>query len=234
MRWANFLHFYQPYDQHKEILDAVVAQSYRPVLEGIRSRPNARLTININSGLLELFDKFGHRDLIDTVRSLGESGQVEFTGSAKYHTFLPFLDESEIERQIKINDETSRFFLGDSWRPRGFFPPEMGFDKKIIPVVEDFGFSWLILDEIACGGKPGNVDFKSLYKIKDSKMGVFFRERRLSNLIMSAVVRSAETLKEAMKEDLVTDRYVITAMDGETLGHHRPGLEKMALLGSEC
>ncbi len=227
MYWANFLHIYQPHDQHKDILDAVATQSYRPILEGIKNRMKVRLTLNINAALLELFDKHGHRDLIDTIREIAGSGQVELTGSAKYHTFLPFLDESEIARQIKINDETAKFYLGDSWRPRGFFPPEMAFSEKIIPILEDLGFSWLILDEIACGGKPGDVDYQSLYKIKNSKLNVFFRERRLSNLIMGAVVRSTETLKEAMRDDMASNRYLITAMDGETFGHHRPGLEKM-------
>lgn len=56
---------------------------------------------------------------------------------------------------------------------------------------------------------------------------VYFRERRMSNLIMSAVVRSPETLREAMAKDLKSSRYLITAMDGETFGHHRPGLEKL-------
>ena len=46
---------------------------------------------------------------------------------------------------------------------------------------------------------------------------------------MSAVVRSEETLKEAMKDDLKSGRYLVTAMDVETFGHHRPGLEKMLL-----
>lgn len=227
MHWANFLHIYQPHNQHKDIVDAVVAQSYRPLLEGIRKRKKARLTININAALLELFDKYGHVDLIDITREIAGSGQIELTGSAKYHTFLPFLDEAEIERQIRINNETSKFYLGDSWKPRGFFPPEMAFDGKIVPIVENLGFSWIILDEIACGGKPEEVDYRSRYKIKNSKLNVYFRERRLSNLIMGAVVRSAETLKEAMKDDLSSDRYAITAMDGETFGHHRPGLEKM-------
>ena len=44
---------------------------------------------------------------------------------------------------------------------------------------------------------------------------------------MGAVVRSTETLKKAMRDDMASNRYLITAMDGETFGHHRPGLEKM-------
>ncbi len=100
-------------------------------------------------------------------------------------------------------------------------------DPKIVPIIESFGFKWILLDEIAFNGMPDAVDFNQLYKIKNSKLNIFFRERRLSNLIMSAVVRSPETLKEAMKNDLESSRYLITAMDGETFGHHRPGLEKM-------
>jgi alpha-amylase/alpha-mannosidase (GH57 family) len=227
MYWSNFLHFYQPYDQNEDIVRAVVAQSYRPILEGLKQNPRARVTININTSLFELFEKHGFTDLIDLVKELVDRGQIELTGSAKYHTILPFLDESEIERQIQINNETGRKYLGDSWKPRGFFPPEMAFHPKLIPVVERMGFSWIILDEIACGGVPGNVDYRVVQEIENSSLKVFFRERRLSNLIMSAVVRTAGALKDAMKEDLASERYVVTAMDGETFGHHRPGLEKM-------
>ncbi len=103
----------------------------------------------------------------------------------------------------------------------------MAFKENLVPVIESLGFKWAILDEIALTGTPGQVDYTKIYKIKNSKLLVFFRERRLSNLIMSAVVRSRETLKQAMRDDLRSGRYVVTAMDGETFGHHRPGLEKM-------
>ncbi len=227
MKWANFLHIYQPREQQKDILEAIVSQSYRPIISHIASTPNIRLTLNITGALLELFDKYGYRDIIDMLIEAGKEGKIEFTSSAKYHGFLPLLGEEDIIRQIKINDETNKFYLGDAYRPRGFFPPEMGYDSKIIPIIESFGFDWIILDEIALNGTPGTVDYTKIYKIKDSKLKVFFRERRLSNLIMSAVVRSKETLRDAMKDDLSSPRYVLTAMDGETFGHHRPGLEKL-------
>ena len=227
MYWANFLHFYQPWGQQEDIMEAIVAQSYRPVLESVKKNKRIRLTFNINGALLELFDKYRHRDLIDILKELGKEGRVEFTSSSKYHAFLPLVGEKEIVRQIQINDETNKFYLGEGYKPQGFFPPEMAYKKELVPILEDMGFKWIILDEIACGGEPGRVDYKKVYKIKDSNLLVFFRERRLSNLIMSAVVRSKETLKEAMKDDLKSGRYLVTAMDVETFGHHRPGLEKM-------
>lgn len=206
-----------------------MAQSYRPILNGLKKNKRARLTFNINGALLELFDKNHYQDLIDILRELGKDGRVEFTGSAKYHAFLPFLNKEETIRQVKINEETLRFFLGDAFKPVGFFPPEMAYKKELAPIIEQLGYKWIILDEIACGGEPGRVDYSKIYKIKGTKLNVVFRERRLSNLIMSSVVRSAETLREAMKDDLASNRYVVTAMDGETFGHHRPGLEKMLL-----
>ncbi len=234
MKWANFLHIYQPADQQKDILESIVVESYRPIISHILKSSNIHLTLNVTGALLELFDKHGYRDLIDMLRKAGEEGKIEFTGSAKYHGFLPLLEEKDIYRQIKINNETNAFYLGEAYKPRGFFPPEMGYSPNIVPIVESLGFEWLILDEIALNGQPGSVDYTKIYKIKNSQkksqgksqLRVFFRERRLSNLIMSAVVRSPETLREAMKDDLKSSRYVITAMDGETFGHHRPGLEQ--------
>ncbi len=227
MKWANFLHVYQPADQQQEILEAIVAQSYRPILTHLKENEHVRLTLNITGALFELFDKYGYRDLLDILRALHESGRIEFTGSAKYHAFLPFLSPDEMTRQVSINTDTLKFYLGDSFVPKGFFPPEMAYTKNIVPVIESLGFEWLLLDEIAYNGIPGSVDYTKRYRIQGSKLGVYFRERRLSNLIMSAVVRSPETLKEAMRDDLTSSRYVLTAMDGETFGHHRPGLEKM-------
>lgn len=227
MRWANFLHIYQPYDQQPDILKAIVEQSYRPILTHLKKNKRVHLTLNVNGALLELFDKHGHRDLIDILREVGLEGRVEFTSSTKYHALLPFLNMEEARRQIIINNETNAFYLKDAYKPRGFFPPEMAYTEELPALIEELGFEWIILDEIAAGGEPGNVNYNSLYKIKGSKLLVFFRERRLSNLIMSAVVRSPETLREAMRDDMVSGRHVITAMDGETFGHHRPGLEKL-------
>ncbi len=227
MKWANFLHIYQPAGQQPDILAAVVNQSYRPILKGLLEHKNVRLTMNINGSLLELFDKNQYVDVIDMLRKLIKEGRVELTSSAKFHALLPFLDEKEIVRQIEINNETLHYYFEHSYNPKGFFPPEMAYDERLPKIAESMGFKWMILDEIAKSGKTETVDYNKLYKIKGTNMLAFFRERRPSNLIMSAVVRSYDSLKEAMHEDFASNRYLVTGMDGETFGHHRPGLEKM-------
>lgn len=226
MRWANFLHFYQPVNQQPDILEAIVAQSYRPLIDGIKNNEKARLSVNINGALFELLHKNGYNDLIQDIKSLVEEGRLEITGSAKYHSLLPLLSEEEIKRQIILNNETLQKFLG-GYKPVGFFAPEMAYDEKVGRVLNELGFQWVILDEISCGGSIGNVDCSQIYKLAGTNLQVFFRNRRFSNLIMSAVVRSGESLLQAMHEDMSSSDYIITAMDAETFGHHRPGLEKM-------
>ena len=60
MHWASFLHFYQPAEQQPDVLEAIVIQSYRPLVEGIKMYKRVQLTLNINGTLLELFDKYGY------------------------------------------------------------------------------------------------------------------------------------------------------------------------------
>src|SRR5690348_2819977 len=91
MHWAQFLHLYQPYYQQPDVLERIVGQSYRPIIEGLYERPSSRITMNVSAVLLELFDTYGYGDLTAKLAEMGRRGQIEFLGSAKYHTLLPFL-----------------------------------------------------------------------------------------------------------------------------------------------
>ena len=226
MTWLNFLHFYQPHHQQKDILDAVVAQCYAPLFKKFgKLDKNTSITININGALLDLFHKHGYDILIQLLKKALENRSVEITGSAKYHAFLPLISESEIERQIKINQDTLKKYFGDLWQPEGFFSPEMGFDPKIIPIIQKMGYKWILLDEIAYAKGKEFPKYDKLYEIEGSDIKVFFRNRRVSNLIMSGVARDLETVKQGISQEMKNNEYLVTAMDGETFGHHHPGLE---------
>lgn len=229
MLWANFLHIYQPITQAPDILDSVVNQSYRPLFDGFKGISDVKINLNISGALSELLIKYEYYDVIDAIIELAKDGKIEFTGSAKYHAFLPMLPEEEIERQIRLNEESNKKIFGeDIYKPKGFFSPEMSYSRKVAKIVKKLGYDWMILDEIAAAGRVGTVKYDRIYSIANGlDLKVFFRERRISNLIMSAVVRSAQSLKEALKEEAQKERYLLTAMDGETFGHHRPGLEEL-------
>lgn len=226
MKWLSFLHFYQPADQQKDILDAVVSQSYLPVFKAINLSRFGSQSVNISGALVELLDDQGYHELLGLIKKALEEGKIELTGSCKYHSFIPLVSENETYRQITQNEETLSYYFGDSFKKAGFFPPEMAYASFLPGMAEELGYRWLILDEIAYNKGISYPGGDKLFRIKDSNLAVFFRNRRLSNLVMSAVVRSKKSLDDSIK-DLKTVPYIVTGMDGETFGHHRPGLESL-------
>ena len=225
--WACFLHLYQPANQVEEIFLRVVDESYRPLVRGLLAHPQVRITLNLSGALTEQFVAYGCQDLLDGLRLASERGQIEFTDTAKYHALLPFLPDEEIKRQIKLNRETNRRLLGPSYQPQGFFPPEMSYSPNLPPILENLGYRWVVIDEIALNGKPNQVNPKLIYQIKESSLKVFFRRRNPSNLIMGGLVRSFSDFQKGLGDEFFRRNYLITGMDGETFGHHRPGLTEV-------
>jgi len=91
--WANFIHIYQPPTQKEIWVRRITKESYRKLFSGFLSIPKCRLTLNINSVLCELLEKWGGEDVIKNIRELLKQNKLELTGSAKYHAFLPFMPE---------------------------------------------------------------------------------------------------------------------------------------------
>jgi hypothetical protein len=225
MHWVNFLHIYQPSDQTKEIVERVVNESYRPLFKGFLSIPNLKINININGALTEILAQRKYSDVLLNIRKLAQDNRLEFTESAKYHSLLPFLEEKEALRQIEKNHQTNKKYFGKVYRPYCFFPPEMAYSPKIIKTIKKTGCDSILLDEIAYNGGRSLPPSDELLGIKNGPL-VFFRERRVSNSIMSAMIRSQKEFSAVLGDDIKENKYLCTAMDGETFGHHRPGLEK--------
>ena len=233
MQWVNFLHFYQPYNQQNDILLRIVNECYRPLIKGFSQNKKSKTLVNINGALTKLLLERGYKDIIDGLKSLALEGAVEFTGSAMYHAFLPLLPENEIERQIKLNDEENKKCFGEAYKPTGFFSPEMAVNDKILKVVKELGYKWIAAPELSYGTEESKAD--KLYIDKKSGLYVFFRNKRVSALILGAVVRSGEDLLYETQDLQQINKYWFTVMDAETFGHHRIGYEKVLfeLLASE-
>ena len=226
MYWVNFLHIYQPPTQTQEILQKVADESYRKIIAGLLKNPRGKLTLNINAVLTEMLIKYGYADIVENIKKLLERGQIELTASAKFHPLLPKLPKEEIVRQIRLNDETNSKYFGPAYRPQGFFPPEMGYSPALGDIIAGLGYKWMILDELACPDLP--LVPGKLYKNKHG-LYFFFREREPSFTIFSAQIGTTESLVRAFDNRLQRNEYLLTAMDGETFGHHRLGLEQLLL-----
>ncbi len=228
MIWANFLHFYQPPTQKAYWINKITNESYRPLVRGLLDHPKAKLTLNINGVLDELLDAHGHRDVLDGIRTLLERGQIELTGSAMFHPLLPMLPDEEIIRQVELNTTTHQKYFGKLYQPQGFFPPEMAFSKHVAEVVKKLGFKWIIADELSMTGHHASVDYSTVYTVTGlDDFAIFFRERAASFRILSGQIGTGQLLIDSLGDRLKRQEYLLTAMDGETFGHHRPGLEHL-------
>jgi predicted glycosyl hydrolase (DUF1957 family) len=226
MIWANFLHIYQPPTQKPFWVKKVADESYRRIMAELKKAKNAKVTLNINAALSELLVKNDRADVIDDLKYLTKRGQVELTGSAKYHPLLPKIPEKEIIRQIKLNEETNKKFFGNLYKPRGFFPPEMGYSANIAGIVKKMGFEWIIVDELSFP-KLEKISYSKIYEVKNTGLKIYFRERKMSYKILSGQMGTGQLLIDSLGDRLNKNEYLLTAMDGETFGHHRPGMEHL-------
>ncbi|MFH0829486.1 MAG: UvrB/UvrC motif-containing protein [Candidatus Kerfeldbacteria bacterium] len=206
----------------------VTDEAYRPILRGMLEHKHSRTTMNISSILVELWEQNGALDVIELVKQLLKNGQIELTGSAKYHPLLPRLPDDEIIRQITLNTETLRKYFGDLYNPRGFFPPEMGVSDHLARIVAKEGFEWIIMDELSFSRTVGTIDHGKTYVLEGApELELYFRERRMSYKILSGQLGTGNLLVDSLADRLKKHEYLLTAMDGETFGHHRPGMEHL-------
>src|SRR3972149_8162158 len=194
MLWANFLHFYHPPTQKRVWVDRITEEAYRPVLKGLLDNPKARVTLNINGVLLDLWDEFDHEDVIEMVGTLLGRGEIELTGSAKFHPLLPKIPADEIKRQIELNALTIKKYFGD-YRPKGFFPPEMAYDSVVSKAAKEMGFAWMIAEELSY---PGKVAYDRIYQDQETGIMLFFREREMSYRILSGQLGTDRLFLEAL------------------------------------
>jgi len=221
--WAPFLHIHQPPTQYLRILKKVASESYVPLIETFERNPRAKATINISASLTEQLVGNGYFDLVKRLGRLAARGQIELTGSAAYHPLLTRLPRSEIGRQVRLDEEINRRYLG-VFKPRGFFPPEMAFSREVGEIISQLGYDWVLIEEVTFPreGKPRR---DVVYQLRGGALNIFFRHRDVSLAIAFGKVRTAREVVGMLETDGGCGKgnsYLLTAMDGETFGHHRP------------
>ncbi len=207
IKWINFLHIYQPPWQDEGTIKQVSSESYEYLIWLFKKYPKFKCTLNITGSLVDQLEKF-RPDLLIELKKLVNKNQIELTGSAKYHAFLPMLPKKEIIRQIKLNQDTLKKYFNLK-KIKGFYLPEMGFNLEVVKIVKKMGFKWIILDPISYIGK-NETDI--LYKLRNININVVFRNRKISKQY------PPETIYKKLKTDF-KNQIILSAHDGETYGH---------------
>lgn len=227
MRWSNFFHIYQPPAWDETIVRRATAEAYEPLLAILRQHPDVHITLNITGALIEQLIALNLGSVITGIGELVGKGQIELVGSAKYHPILPLLPIDEAERQIELQEQIGREVFGPAWHPKGFFCPEMAYAPHLEEMLLRRGYTWIIVDEICYGQELGKVGFNHRYATPGG-LGVVYRNRFVSDFLsFSATIDQPELSVAAIQQDARSEVGLITGMDGENLGHHRAGVDRL-------
>lgn len=210
MLWINFLHIYQPANTDAYIIREATDKSYLRLIRALEENPNLKFTFNISGCLFLRWKELGYDDIPQRLKNLIERGQLEITGTAAYHPLLPLVKIEEVERQILENEKILKENLGENFKARGFFFPEMAYGLEPAKLIKKLGYEWIILDEISAQGKINKIDIKKIYQDENSGLQAIFRSRVLSN---SYVPETIQKMIDKGQKDLA-----ITGTDGELYG----------------
>lgn len=231
--FAFLIHIYQPPVQLPQVVKQITDESYRPLIQSLKDFPEAKISLNINASLTEQLHDLMLHDVIEDLAELGNNGQIDFLGSAKYHALLPLIPDPEIERQINLNKDTNQHFFGNAFNPKGFFPPEMAVNNDIYDAVKRTGHDWFAMSAI---GNPHYIFPTTSFHQTKNGLGVAFRDDTISNDVSFDRLDGLGFLNRIQYRHTDEDYYVIIAQDGETYGHHikhafdkfwRPMLEQL-------
>ena len=217
------LHFYQPSTQFANVVERINRRSYEHLLSLFEEYPEAAFTVNLTGSLLDQWKGNPNSNIISRWQDLVKRGKIEVVGTAKYHPLLSKLPPSEIDAQVRAQEETLKQLFGLG-RPRGFFPPEMAYSRPLAESLSRLGYQWLLLDAKA---NPDLTDpekivgQKETATIKGLPLKVAFRQAPLSYRVAFAAIRTLKAFRSSIESLEKEDGYLILAMDAETFGWHR-------------
>ncbi len=211
MLWINLLHLYQPANSDPVVIKEATEKSYNNIVSYLEKYPETKFTLNISGCLVSRWKEMGYNDFIKRIRLLVDAGQIELTGSAFFHPLLPLIPGKEMIHQIDKNNKILKDTFGSSLALRGFFLPELAYSKEVALSIKEFGFEWIVVDEIAYNGKLGGVDIGKVYYDKNSELKTIFRSRNASNNYAPSFLQDNKKLKNPLDP-------VITVTDGEIYG----------------
>ncbi len=231
MKIALLLHLYQPVTQSEEVFRRVYAESYSPLLKKIAKAKDFRVSLDLSLSLLEQMDRYGYSEWFADLKELIKLEKVEIVGSAAYHPLLSKLPKNIIEKEIILNEYGLGYYLGSHESLEGdpsiliknlsgFFPPEVAVSERVLSIVDDLGYKWMIIDESTI---PFDLNYQhkhGVYQFKDYSAKLVCRNRSFSNMLSFKRDLNVEEIIDSLKFFQANERSFAVVMDGEFFGHH--------------
>ncbi|NBU69605.1 MAG: hypothetical protein EBS49_08380 [Verrucomicrobia bacterium] len=122
------LHLHQPPGNFPAVVDQIVRETYRPVLEVIRRHPGVSVNLHVSGVLLEMLAE-RHADLVTQLRDLAATGRLEMMTGGFYEPVLVEWSEEDRDGQLAMMAAWLKSRLGaepsGAWLAEGVWGPSL-------------------------------------------------------------------------------------------------------------
>ena len=140
-------HYYDDFT-NRTILHRVAQRCYLPMnrilLDLIKKHGGAfKVTFSITGSALEQFDRY-EPEVVDSLRELAATGNVEFLAETYYHSLSSLASEGEFKHQVEKHVKTIEDHFGVT--PKAFRNTEMIYSDSIGRMVYSLGFKTMLTE----------------------------------------------------------------------------------------
>ncbi|MBR3246481.1 glycoside hydrolase family 57 protein [Candidatus Saccharibacteria bacterium] len=224
-----FTDYYDGRQSNERIFKKVADKSYRPMLallqRNMKKYPGFKVSFSITGTWLEQAEKWAP-ELIDTIRSMVESGQVEIVGETYYHSLSFFDNQDEFETQVKMHTDKIKQLFGVT--PKAFRNTELAYNDNLAKWAENAGYRAILAegwDKILGWRSPNHVyrpagcnNIKLLLKNYRLSDDIAFR---FSNRSWSEWPLTVPKYLRWLDDDCLRGNLINLFMDFETFGEHQ-------------
>jgi alpha-amylase/alpha-mannosidase (GH57 family) len=225
----------------------------------LQNHPGIKVTFNLQPSLLyqwnaSLFDfkyngtfpangaTLSHdlvaiNETVDGYRALAASGQIEILTSPFYHPLSAILVElgwsSDLLAQIELGKNCTDSYMGVD--ANGMWTPEMGFTMGMVPIMQQAGIQYTVLDQanefVGASGPSANSSIYQPFEVEGANgthVVVFFRDTQISTELTS-VWNSIPNSKVAASDFIAAVANVYRSSPGGVLTIASDGENPIAL-----
>jgi len=133
-------------------------------------------------------------ETVDGYRSLAASGQIEILTSPFYHPLSAILVKLGLSSDLLAQIELGKNYTDSYMRVNatGMWTPEMGFTMGMVPIMQEAGIQYTVLDQanhfVGAQGPGANSSLYQPFELdgaNGSHIAVFFRDTEISNELTS-------------------------------------------------
>lgn len=142
-----FNDYYDGRQSNERIFKKVADKSYRPMLKllenKIKKHKNFKVSFSITGTWLEQAENWAP-ELIEQIKRMVDTGQVEIVGETYYHSLAFFYDKDELEAQVKMHSDKIKELFKKA--PKVFRNTELAYNDELAKWADDKGYKAILAE----------------------------------------------------------------------------------------